>query len=102
MPIYDYCCAACGAFEQQRPMKESGEPAACPACDALAPRVVAAPSLNLMQATNRIAHARNEKSAHAPEVVTRAAPDAAGHRRTHHQHHAPAAHKPARPWMVGH
>ena len=71
MPVYDYHCATCGPFESSRPMKESSEPAACPQCAALTARVLVAPSLNLMQASTRKAEIRNEKSANAPEVVSR-------------------------------
>ena len=102
MPVYDYHCATCGPFESNRPMKESSDPAACPQCNALSARVLIAPSLNLMQASARRAEIRNEKSANAPEVVKRIAPDASQRAHGHHDAHDHRRHKPARPWMVGH
>jgi len=83
-------------------MKESSDTAACPQCSALAARVLVAPSLNLMKSSTRKAEIRNEKSAHAPEVVSRIAPDASHRGHGHHHAHDHARHKPARPWMVGH
>ncbi|MDB5763173.1 MAG: hypothetical protein JWQ21_2168 [Herminiimonas sp.] len=106
MPTYDYVCDDCGPFEQRRPMAESNAPASCPQCGTPAQRRLCATQLNLMSGTDRIAHARNEKSAHAPEVVHRiSAPEPhdprASHRHHGHGHeHKPAS--PARPWMIGH
>lgn len=69
MPVYDFVCAGCGPFEQWRP---ASEPAAhCPACSAPARRVFAAPGVRRMDAPIRRAREREEKSAHAPEVVSR-------------------------------
>src|SRR6476619_7642990 len=99
MPVYDYHCATCGPFESNRPMKESSDPAACPQCNALTARVLVAPSLNLMQASTRKAEICNEKSANAPEVVTRITPDASHRAHDAHDHRR---HKPTRPWRVGH
>ena len=105
MPVYDYLCGSCGRFEQRRPIAESKELAACPDCHILAPRVLTAPQLNLMSNANRIAETRNEKSAHAPEVVHRAeSPTAHAHDdhsggKPSHKH---KPHKPSRPWMLGH
>ncbi|AET89252.1 MULTISPECIES: FmdB family zinc ribbon protein [Caballeronia] len=46
MPVYDYECAECGAFEAVRRIAERDEPAACPHCGAIAARVtVGAPSV---------------------------------------------------------
>jgi putative FmdB family regulatory protein len=45
MPVYDYECADCGAFEAVRRMSERDEPAVCPQCGEVAGRVtVGAPS----------------------------------------------------------
>jgi putative FmdB family regulatory protein len=101
MPIYDYHCATCGPFEVRRPMNESAEPAACPKCHASTVRVLVAPRLNLMVASTRKAEIRNEKSAHAPEVVHRVAPEASHSEHGRHSH-GHKSHKVARPWMVGH
>ncbi|WP_345815940.1 zinc ribbon domain-containing protein [Paraburkholderia sp. PREW-6R] len=47
MPVYDYECAECGAFELVRRIVERNENAACPQCGATARRVViGAPSLS--------------------------------------------------------
>ncbi|MEM5288712.1 zinc ribbon domain-containing protein [Paraburkholderia sabiae] len=46
MPVYDYECADCGAFETVRRIAERDEPAACPRCGTSAERVrVGAPAL---------------------------------------------------------
>ncbi|MEI6002854.1 zinc ribbon domain-containing protein [Paraburkholderia bengalensis] len=46
MPVYDYACAECGAFETVRRIAERDEPAECPRCGASAERVrVGAPAL---------------------------------------------------------
>jgi putative FmdB family regulatory protein len=78
MPIYDYLCEHCGAFEAMRPMAAAAEPAEC-VCGRAAPRVmVQAPGLADMDPARRQAHATNERSAHEPGVSTRGA-RAAGH-----------------------
>ncbi|CAH2778198.1 MAG: hypothetical protein CPDRYMAC_1106 [uncultured Paraburkholderia sp.] len=33
MPVYDYTCAECGAFELVRRISERNENASCPQCD---------------------------------------------------------------------
>jgi putative FmdB family regulatory protein len=46
MPIYDYDCANCGAFEAVRRIAERDDPVACPHCGAPAARMtIAAPSV---------------------------------------------------------
>jgi putative FmdB family regulatory protein len=46
MPVYDYACSECGAFEAVRRISERDDPAACPTCGATAVRVtVGAPSV---------------------------------------------------------
>lgn len=102
MPVYDYHCATCGSFESSRAMKESRAPAACPHCGVPSARVLVAPSLNLMNASTRKAEIRNEKSANAPEVVSRILKDASHCAHAEHKAHAHEGHTPTRPWMVGH
>src|SRR5690348_10922841 len=102
MPIYDYYCTTCGSFEKRRPMRDSSEPAACPVCNAFAPRIIMAPSLNLMKAASRKAEARNEKSANEPEVLHRVLRDTSERKPVRHEAHHHEVHKPARPWMIGH
>lgn len=113
MPYYDYECGHCGRFELRRTLAELDTPVQCPRCDALATRVLSAPYLAVMNPHNRIAHARNEKSAHEPKLVQHSQLDQAGHKRAHahahHHSHAPL-HKglgagwvqASRPWMIGH
>ncbi|MDR5757171.1 zinc ribbon domain-containing protein [Caballeronia sp. LZ035] len=46
MPVYDYECASCGAFEAVRRIAERDDPAVCPECGVTAARVtVGAPSV---------------------------------------------------------
>jgi len=101
MPLYDYHCPGCGDFRAWRSMREAAVPAECPDCQHLAPRAVVAPNLALMHAHTRIAHQRNEKSAHEPRVVSRSehGQGHAGHRGHHHQHGHGVG---GRPWMIGH
>ncbi|MFN3986640.1 MAG: FmdB family zinc ribbon protein [Rhodocyclaceae bacterium] len=69
MPTYEYCCEHCGEFTAIRPVSARNMPCLCPQCGATAGRViVSAPSLATMSATNRQAHARNERAAHAPRT----------------------------------
>jgi putative FmdB family regulatory protein len=71
MPIYEYLCKSCGPFNAMRPMAEYELPLACPRCDASAPRVLlTAPSLAGMPSELRLAHATNERSAHAPRTLS--------------------------------
>ena len=106
MPIYDYLCPTCGPFEERRPMIESKASATCANCHAAAPRMPAAPRLNLMSSNNRIAETRNEKSAHEPDVVHRMAAHDSNARGKHHRvqahSHSHAQRPSPRPWMLGH
>ena len=46
MPVYDYECASCGAFEAVRRIAERDEPAVCPLCGAIGARVtIGAPTV---------------------------------------------------------
>jgi putative FmdB family regulatory protein len=105
MPLYDYTCETCGPFRTWRSMSQYGEPAECPTCAEAAPRMMATPNLNDMLSTSRIAHSRNEKSAHNPDVV-KVFPSGHAHDHKHTtdgHHHVPQhRHRSKRPWMVGH
>lgn len=69
MPSYDYICADCGPFCEIRPMSQSDEPCACPACGAEAPRaLLRVPYFSMMDRAMRTANAANERSRHAPRV----------------------------------
>ena len=68
MPVYDYLCSGCGPFTEMRPMTECDAPQACPECGGLAPRAfLTAPYFATMSKERRLAHATNERSAHAPQ-----------------------------------
>lgn len=67
MPVYEYECAEHGAFEALQPMSAYQRPHPCPQCGEDAPRVLlTAPAVSAMSSSARSAHARNERSRHAP------------------------------------
>ena len=103
MPFYEYSCDRCGRFEERHSISDAGKPVVCPTCQGTAQSVISAPFLATMNKFTRIAHERNEKSAHEPKVVRRE-PSEGGHgRHSHgkHPHHHPHR-SPRRPWMIGH
>ena len=111
MPLYDYCCADCGPFRAFRPMRESSLPSACPVCGSPAQKMITAPFLADMNPYDRIAWQRNEKSAHEPQVMSRAQLERSGRPRSHvHHAHSHGSHgnsgdtwvRSNRPWMIGH
>ena len=68
MPTYDYRCAACGDFSEVRRIAERDRSAPCPSCGRDAARMLfAMPMLSIVDAGERVAHALNERSAHAPQ-----------------------------------
>jgi putative FmdB family regulatory protein len=72
MPVYDYLCERCGPFSDMRPMADCDRPHACPRCGREAPRAfLTAPYLAVMPTERRLAHAANERSAHAPSTRSR-------------------------------
>ena len=102
MPLYTYDCEDCGPFSDWQSMSRATDPVACPICDELAPRTISAPFLANMDPNNRIAHQRNEKSAHEPQTATRKQLDRQGAKRGHGHHHHGHKHHASRPWMIGH
>jgi putative FmdB family regulatory protein len=71
MPVYDYLCTRCGPFTDMRPMAECDMPKDCPRCGEEAPRAfLTAPYFAAMPAERRLAHATNERSAHAPVTLS--------------------------------
>jgi putative FmdB family regulatory protein len=105
MPLYAYTCSSCGDFEDWQSMTACGQSTACPRCGQVSPRAITAPTILGMDAHLRKAHARNERSAHEPQVVRRDK----GEPHDHHAHahggasgHAPHVHRSSRPWMIGH
>jgi putative FmdB family regulatory protein len=70
MPVYEYLCKGCGSFTDMRPMAECDMPSDCPKCGASAPRVMlTAPYCSAMPDQARLAHATNERNAHAPRTL---------------------------------
>lgn len=68
MPTYDYDCACCGEFELLRSIADRNDPAACPSCSALSPRVmVSGASLSLLDGTTRRSIETNERARHEPK-----------------------------------
>ena len=104
MPLYEYVCDDCGPFTEIERMVRASEPKACPSCEQLSRRGISAPFLANMDPNNRVAHQRNEKSAHEPKVgnVNKHDHSHHGHKHGHghgkHRH----VHKGSRPWMIGH
>ena len=105
MPLYDYSCEHCGPFRAWRRMSECTAASECPECKDPAPRTPSAPFLADMNAHSRVAHERNEKSAHEPRVMSRSRTKHLGAKRGEHvghAHHAHHHHHSGRPWMIGH
>jgi putative FmdB family regulatory protein len=102
MPIYEYECQQHGLFEEMRPMQRSSEGADCPECATISPRVLSPTRTNVVPRATSLAHARNEKSQHSPEVCTHA------HGHAHHarpQKPRPGqlqAYRGKRPWVMEH
>jgi putative FmdB family regulatory protein len=113
MPAYEYECPQCGLFDAQRPMALRNEPCACSDCGAEAPRVIAsALRLAALASAQRQAHARNERSAHAPMSAGEyralrhpAGCSCCGSSRPSATQRAPSGAKAfpsKRPWMISH
>ncbi|MCH8196579.1 MAG: zinc ribbon domain-containing protein [Proteobacteria bacterium] len=108
MPLYDYQCDSCGPFREWNAMSESTAPMPCPRCGTAAGRLITAPFIANMNPHSRIAHERNEKSAHEPRVVRKTRKDPAKHGESHghgqHNGHGQHlhVHRGSRPWMIGH
>jgi putative FmdB family regulatory protein len=105
MALYEYVCATHGTFSDWRPMKDSALDAPCPSCGAPSRRAVSVPHVNRVnRGAVRMAHERNEKSAHEPQVVRRedipAMDGKIGHRHGGHAHGH--SHGTSRPSMLGH
>jgi putative FmdB family regulatory protein len=113
MPVYDYLCARCGPFTEVRPMAECDLPNACPRCSDEAPRAfLTAPHFATMSKERRLAHATNERSAHAPQSLSQMK---AGHgsgcaccsgkstmRHTKRGRNGAKSFPGSRPWMISH
>jgi putative FmdB family regulatory protein len=87
MPRYAFTCEACGPFDVWRPVAEAGAALDCPACGGPARRSFTAPGLARMAAPVRAARDREERSAHAPDVVsTKSGRPMPGHAHGAHHH----------------
>ena len=112
MPVYEYECDTCGVFTALRKMSESAAPAQCDECGCESPRIMSAPRLAVMDKSQRVAHERNEKSAHDPKVAKRSSCGCAGSHTcktstkvSQGTGRAPLqmqTKKTARPWMLSH
>ncbi|MEO1679595.1 MAG: zinc ribbon domain-containing protein [Pseudomonadota bacterium] len=110
MPVYDYWCDECGAFEALAPIANYADPCACPQCAALSPRVMLkAPTISKVSSAVRRAHEVNERSAdspkrssHGPGIAARG-PELrrAGSRVTVHSDGSKSF-ASQRPWMISH
>ena len=69
MPMYEYECESHGVFEAIRSLRDAALPDPCPTCGLAARRVLSAPRLAQMAASEVIARDRNERSRHEPRVV---------------------------------
>jgi len=70
MPMYEFECVACGPFELRRSIG-AWENVACARCGVHARRIFTVPLLDRVAAPLRGALAREERSAHHPEVIRR-------------------------------
>lgn len=115
MPIYEYQCNSCGPFAALRRMSEFELPTICDSCGESAARIISAPRLAVIEKSSRVAHERNEKSAHEPSFSRRSSCGCSG------RHHCKSTSeksvsnsktekggplqmqtkKSARPWMLG-
>jgi len=68
MPLYEFDCKSCGAFDVFRAVADVSKPVLCPDCLKTASRVWTAPSVRAMAPLNRMAAERNEKASHQPHV----------------------------------
>jgi putative FmdB family regulatory protein len=112
MPVYEYLCDGCGPFTAMRPMAECELPLVCPACAREAPRVIlTAPHFSCLSPERRLAHATNEQSRHAPQLLS-AAKQAHGRgcaccgqkssRRLKRGSNGAKSFPTSRPWMISH
>jgi putative FmdB family regulatory protein len=112
MPVYDYLCERCGPFTEMRPMADCHASNDCPRCGREAPRAfLTAPYCAAMPAERRLAHATNERSAHAPSTLSQTkASHGAGcrccsgksMRATKRGKNGAKSFPGTRPWMISH
>jgi putative FmdB family regulatory protein len=73
MPTYAYECRSCGPFDAQRLIADADEPLLCTQCGEPARRRFAAPAFRRASPLTRALDAQ-DRSAHAPDVVTSVPP----------------------------
>lgn len=84
MPVYDYKCRDHGVFSELATLADAEKPQPCPRCGALAGRVIRLPpALAALTPAARAAHARNEKSRHAPDTLSARRADDGRHGAAH-------------------
>ena len=112
MPLYEYRCNDCGPFTALRKMSEASKPAFCDNCGGISNRLISVPNYALLGQSLRMAHERNEKSAHDPKVAKRSSCGCAGSHtcktstkvnpETGKAALQMQTKKTARPWMLSH
>ena len=114
MPLYEYRCNDCGPFTTLRKMSEASKPAFCDNCGGISSRVISVPHYALLGQSQRLAHERNEKSAHEPRTARRSSCGCTGgHTCSTKTEQVKKPEQPgngfqmqtrktARPWMLGH
>jgi putative FmdB family regulatory protein len=71
MPLYEFECREHGVFELERRMAEASDAASCGVCGHDAARIVSLPNLAQVPRWKAKAREVNERSQHAPRLVTR-------------------------------
>ena len=71
MPVYDYKCPEHGIFHELAMLRDHANPAACPTCQALSPRIIImTPEILDMAPEKKKAMAINEAARHEPHHST--------------------------------
>ncbi|MEL6940554.1 MAG: zinc ribbon domain-containing protein [Cyanobacteria bacterium J06598_1] len=89
MPLYDYDCNSCGAFEVWHKMAETSVPRACPDCSEIATRIFTAPNVSLSSGS-----LFKKIGSPEPRLVKRQSEPSKPTNQT--------PRKGSRPWMLGH
>ena len=97
MPLYEFECHQCGAFEQFLSLKEYGVKVQCPNCDDNAYRVYTPPNVYKTSPNYRKSRGINEKNQESPRVETINPKSHSEHNHSDSHHHVSHT-----PWMVGH
>ena len=71
MPLYEYYSDACGVFSALQKMSQYRQPMICTGCGCMSERLISVPNFALLGKNQRVAHERNEQSAHAPRSMSR-------------------------------